>query len=93
MEDPICYELSLNSNSRRTPAHTLQRLFDSAQPMQLLPWPDYSSNMLSIEHVWDFMGRRLARDPRPARVPLYRTSPYGKPSASAMGSSAQSLAS
>ncbi|GFX82102.1 transposable element Tcb1 transposase [Trichonephila clavipes] len=40
--------------------------------MQLLPWPDYSSNMLSIEHVWDFMGRRLARDPCPARVPLYR---------------------
>ncbi|GFX82103.1 hypothetical protein TNCV_398331 [Trichonephila clavipes] len=66
MEDPICYELSLNSNSRRTPAHTLQRLFDSAQPMQLLPWPDYSSNMLSIEHVWVFLGRRLARDPRPA---------------------------
>ncbi|GFV91112.1 transposable element Tcb1 transposase [Trichonephila clavipes] len=34
--------------------------------MQLLPWPAYSPDMSPIEHVWDLVGRRLARDPRPA---------------------------
>ncbi|GFU58772.1 retrovirus-related Pol polyprotein from transposon 17.6 [Trichonephila clavipes] len=38
----------------------------TAQHMQLLPWPAYSSDMSPIEHVWDLVGRRLARDPRPA---------------------------
>ncbi|GFW26722.1 hypothetical protein TNCV_2851121 [Trichonephila clavipes] len=38
------------------------RDFCSAQHMQLLPWPAYSL----IEHVWDLVGRRLARYPRPA---------------------------
>ncbi|GFW45375.1 transposable element Tc1 transposase [Trichonephila clavipes] len=36
------------------------------QHMQLLPWPAYSPDMSSIEHVWDLVGRRLPRDPRPA---------------------------
>ncbi|GFT27095.1 transposable element Tcb1 transposase [Trichonephila clavipes] len=34
--------------------------------MQLLPWPAYSPDTSPIEHVWDLVGRRLARDPRPA---------------------------
>ncbi|GFV94792.1 hypothetical protein TNCV_1027901 [Trichonephila clavipes] len=34
--------------------------------MQLLLWPAYSPDMSPIEHVWDLVGRRLARDPRPA---------------------------
>ncbi|GFV58739.1 hypothetical protein TNCV_3730771 [Trichonephila clavipes] len=34
--------------------------------MQLLPWPAYSLDMSPIEHVWDLVGRRFARDPRPA---------------------------
>ncbi|GFY31686.1 transposable element Tcb1 transposase [Trichonephila clavipes] len=34
--------------------------------MQLFPWPAYSPDMSPIEHVWDLVGRRLARDPRPA---------------------------
>ncbi|PRD28099.1 UNVERIFIED_CONTAM: hypothetical protein NCL1_33460 [Trichonephila clavipes] len=54
------------SFSRIMHAHILQRLFCSAQHMQLLPWPAHSPDMLPIEHVWDFVGRRLARDPRPA---------------------------
>ncbi|GFW92481.1 transposable element Tc1 transposase [Trichonephila clavipes] len=37
-----------------------------AQHMQLLPWPAYSPDMSPIEHVGDFIGRPLARDPRPA---------------------------
>ncbi|GFW12453.1 uncharacterized protein TNCV_817061 [Trichonephila clavipes] len=40
------------------------RDFCSAQHMELLPWPAYSPDMSSIEHVWDLVGRRLARDPR-----------------------------
>ncbi|GFV13593.1 hypothetical protein TNCV_67961 [Trichonephila clavipes] len=42
------------------------RNFCSAQHMQLFPWPAYSPDMSPIEHVWDLVGRRLARDPRPA---------------------------
>ncbi|GFX83586.1 transposable element Tcb1 transposase [Trichonephila clavipes] len=34
--------------------------------MQLLPWPAYSPDMSPIEHVWDLVGRRVARDPCPA---------------------------
>ena len=34
--------------------------------MQLLPWPSYSSDVSSIEHAWDLVGRHLARDSRPA---------------------------
>ncbi|GFW95361.1 transposable element Tcb2 transposase [Trichonephila clavipes] len=38
----------------------------SNRHVQLLPWPAYSPDMLSIEPMWDFIGRRLARGPRPA---------------------------
>ncbi|GFY13084.1 transposable element Tcb1 transposase [Trichonephila clavipes] len=34
--------------------------------MQLLPWSAYSPDMSPIEHVWNLVGRRLARDPHPA---------------------------
>ncbi|GFV57565.1 transposable element Tcb1 transposase [Trichonephila clavipes] len=34
--------------------------------MQLLAWSSYSPDMSPIEHVWDLVIRRLARDPRPA---------------------------
>ncbi|GFV25893.1 uncharacterized protein TNCV_3868601 [Trichonephila clavipes] len=38
----------------------------TAQHMQPLPHPVYSPDMSPIAHVWDLVGRRLARDPRPA---------------------------
>ena len=34
--------------------------------MQFLRWPAYSPGLSPIEHVWDLVGRSLARDPRPA---------------------------
>ncbi|GFV56383.1 transposable element Tcb2 transposase [Trichonephila clavipes] len=34
--------------------------------MQLLPYLAYSPDMSPIEHVWDLVAQRLARDPRPA---------------------------
>ncbi|GFX40738.1 transposable element Tc1 transposase [Trichonephila clavipes] len=37
----------------------------SAQHMQPFPRPASSPDMSPIEHVWDLVGRRLARDPRP----------------------------
>ncbi|GFU94471.1 transposable element Tcb2 transposase [Trichonephila clavipes] len=52
-------------NARPRVAKTV-RDFCSAQHMQLLPWPAYSPDMLPIERVWDLVGRRLARDLRPA---------------------------
>ncbi|GFW88369.1 transposable element Tcb2 transposase [Trichonephila clavipes] len=55
------------SFSRIMHAHILIVLdFCSAQHMQLLPRPAYSQDMSPIERVWDFVGRRLTRDPRPA---------------------------
>ncbi|GFU40960.1 uncharacterized protein TNCV_4645401 [Trichonephila clavipes] len=64
MDDPICYELR-QDNAHRHVAKTV-RYFCSSQPMQLLPWPTYSLDMSPIEHQWDLVGRRLARDPRSA---------------------------
>ncbi|GFX04066.1 transposable element Tcb2 transposase [Trichonephila clavipes] len=55
----------MQDNARRHIAKTV-RDFCSAQHMQLLSWPAYSSDMSPIEHVWDLVCRRLARDPRPA---------------------------
>ncbi|GFU79034.1 transposable element Tc1 transposase [Trichonephila clavipes] len=52
-------------NARPHVAKTVRDLC-SAQHMQLLPWPAYSPYMSSIDHVWDLVGRRLARDLRPA---------------------------
>ncbi|GFX38211.1 transposable element Tc1 transposase [Trichonephila clavipes] len=46
-------------------AKTLQD-FCTAQHMQLLLWPAYSPVMSPIEHVWDLVGQRLVRDPRPS---------------------------
>ncbi|GFW30989.1 transposable element Tcb1 transposase [Trichonephila clavipes] len=34
--------------------------------MHLLPWPTFSPDMSPIKYVWDLVGRRLARDQRPA---------------------------
>ena len=45
-------------------AMTVQSFFATWQ-VKLLPWPAYSPDMSPIEHVWDFVGRRLVRDPRP----------------------------
>ncbi|GFW82423.1 uncharacterized protein TNCV_3819031 [Trichonephila clavipes] len=54
------------SFSRLMNVHMLQRLFEtSVQPMHLLLWSSYSPDMSPIEHVWELVGRRLARDPRP----------------------------
>ncbi|GFY06215.1 transposable element Tc1 transposase [Trichonephila clavipes] len=53
MDYPICYELRVISIA-------------TAQHMQLFPWPAYSPDMSPIEHVWNLVGRRFARDPRPA---------------------------
>ncbi|GFU79877.1 uncharacterized protein TNCV_577571 [Trichonephila clavipes] len=39
------------------------RNYCSAQHMQLLLWPAYWPEMLLIEHVWNGVGRRLARGP------------------------------
>ncbi|GFU69121.1 transposable element Tc1 transposase [Trichonephila clavipes] len=48
-------------NARPHVAKTLKSYLDSQQ-VQLLPWPAFSPDMSPIEHVWDIVGRRLARD-------------------------------
>ncbi|GFY35916.1 transposable element Tcb2 transposase [Trichonephila clavipes] len=46
------------------------RDFCSAQHMQLLPWPAYSTDMSPIEHMWDLVGWRRAHDPSPLKDEL-----------------------
>ncbi|GFX69536.1 hypothetical protein TNCV_1769051 [Trichonephila clavipes] len=66
----LCATARSRSLSLRHPArpHVAKNVRDFclAQHMQLLPWPAYSPDMSPIEHVWDLVGRRLARDPRSA---------------------------
>ncbi|GFX56111.1 uncharacterized protein TNCV_3061971 [Trichonephila clavipes] len=62
MDVPICYKLR-QDNARSHVAKTI-RDFCSAQHIQLLPCTAYSHDMLPIEHVWDFVGPPLARNPR-----------------------------
>ncbi|GFU39739.1 hypothetical protein TNCV_1949411 [Trichonephila clavipes] len=64
MDDPNCYELR-QDNARLHVAKTV-RDFCSAQYTQLLPWPAYSPGLSPIVHMWDLVGRCLARDPHPA---------------------------
>ncbi|GFW34198.1 transposable element Tcb2 transposase [Trichonephila clavipes] len=52
-------------NARPYVAKTV-RDFCSGQYMQLLSWPAYLPDMSPIEHVWDSVGRHLARDSCPA---------------------------
>ncbi|GFU63488.1 transposable element Tc1 transposase [Trichonephila clavipes] len=56
--------LRIQDNVRPHVAKTLKSYLDSQQ-VQLLPWPAYSPDMSLIQHVWDIVGRRLARDLRP----------------------------
>ncbi|GFY22068.1 transposable element Tcb2 transposase [Trichonephila clavipes] len=50
-------------NARPHVAKTVKYYLDSQQ-VQLLPSPAYSPDMSPIEHEWDIVGRRIARDLR-----------------------------
>ncbi|GFW90452.1 transposable element Tcb1 transposase [Trichonephila clavipes] len=50
-------------NARPHVAKTVKSYLDSQQ-VQIPPWSVYSLDMSPIEHVWDIVGRRLARDLR-----------------------------
>ncbi|GFW68679.1 transposable element Tcb1 transposase [Trichonephila clavipes] len=54
-------------NARPHVAKTVRSYLDSQQ-VQLLPWPAYSPDMSPNEHVWNIVGRRLARDLRPVAL-------------------------
>ncbi|GFU60141.1 transposable element Tcb2 transposase [Trichonephila clavipes] len=62
----IQFSYVLRQDNTRPHVAKSVRDFCSAQHMQLLPWPAYSLDMSPIEHVWDLVDQRLARDPRPA---------------------------
>ncbi|GFW71582.1 transposable element Tc3 transposase [Trichonephila clavipes] len=50
-------------NARPHVAKTVKSYLESQQ-VQILPWPAYSPDMSSIEHVWDIVGGRFAHDLR-----------------------------
>ncbi|KFM76212.1 Transposable element Tc1 transposase, partial [Stegodyphus mimosarum] len=66
-------------NARPHTARIVKSFF-AAQQVQLLPWPACSPDMSPIEHVWDVIGRRLARDPRPVASAdeLWRKAAYSR---------------
>ncbi|UYV74358.1 hypothetical protein LAZ67_11003208 [Cordylochernes scorpioides] len=45
--------------------HTARISQQALQDVQMLPWPPYSSDLSTIEHVWDIIGRRLHSLPQP----------------------------
>ncbi|GFX64922.1 hypothetical protein TNCV_450601 [Trichonephila clavipes] len=57
-------EIFQQDNASQHVAKTV-RDFCSTQHMQFLHWPACSPDMSTIEHMWDLVDRRLARDPRP----------------------------
>ncbi|GFV82210.1 transposable element Tcb2 transposase [Trichonephila clavipes] len=59
-------KLRIRQDNARTHIAKTVRDFCSAQHMQLRFWSAYSPDMSPIEHVWDLVGRSLARDPHPA---------------------------
>ncbi|GFX86210.1 transposable element Tcb2 transposase [Trichonephila clavipes] len=60
------YAAIFHQDNARPHVEKTARDFCSVQHMTLLPWPAYLLDTSSIEHVWDLVGRGLARDPRPA---------------------------
>ncbi|GFX42084.1 hypothetical protein TNCV_2134991 [Trichonephila clavipes] len=64
ISNDIVTELWFGKDKARPHVAKTVRDFWSAQYMQLLPWPVYSPDMSPIEHVWDLVGRRIARDSR-----------------------------
>ncbi|GFV40265.1 hypothetical protein TNCV_1444181 [Trichonephila clavipes] len=59
--------VSLEAVNRRAPNNLKNWQWTTeAQHVQLLPWPAYSPDMSPIEHVWNLVCWRLARDSRPA---------------------------
>ncbi|KFM64088.1 Transposable element Tcb1 transposase, partial [Stegodyphus mimosarum] len=45
--------------------HSARICQHALQGIQMLPWPPYSPDLSSIEHVWDVIGRRLQTLPLP----------------------------
>ncbi|GFR90432.1 transposable element Tcb1 transposase [Elysia marginata] len=63
---PPCIEiLFFNKNARAHTARYTQQFLKQSN-VQVLPWPALSPNPNSIEHLWDYLQRRLdCQDYRP----------------------------
>lgn len=61
--------LVLQQDNARPHVANVTRNFLQANDINVLPWPACSPDCNPIEHVWDYMGRRLRqRDPQPNNV-------------------------
>ncbi|GFY32458.1 transposable element Tcb2 transposase [Trichonephila clavipes] len=53
-----------DDNARPHRARLVENMLE-AEAIQLMEWPECSSDLNPIEHVWDMLGRRIAARPRP----------------------------
>jgi hypothetical protein len=51
--------------------------FTAREAVQTIPWPAMSPDMKPIEHVWDFIGRKInQRNPKCQNIDELRTGTY-----------------
>ena len=63
----------MNDNARPHRARIVQHLLQQAA-VQTIPWPAMSPDMKPIEHVWDFIGRKInQRNPKCQNIDELRT--------------------
>jgi transposase len=68
-ERPMFMDDNARPHRARIVEHFLQQ-----EAVQTIPWPAMSPNMISIEHVWNFIGRKInQRNPKCQDIDELRT--------------------
>jgi transposase len=63
----------MDDNARPHRARIVQH-FLQQEAVQTIPWPAMSPDMMPIEHVWDFIGRKInQRNPKCQNIDELRT--------------------
>ena len=64
----------MDDNARPHRARIVQHFFLQQEAVQTIPWPAMSPDMNPIEHVWDFIGRKInQRNPKCQNIDELRT--------------------
>ena len=66
--------LFMDDNASPHRARIVQHFFLQQEAVQTIPWPAMSPDMNPIEHIWDFIGRKInQRNPKCQNVDELRT--------------------